>query len=262
MILIIDNYDSFTYNLVQYVGSINNNLKIIKNDALALDVIKIMDPSHIIISAGPGGPKNTGICLDVIDQLSPFIPTLGICLGHQAIGYHYNAKIMNSKNIIHGETSIIRHNNQSLLFNNMKVWNSNNMNPDTRFKIGEKLKEILDLDLHALIQYKENYESIQDGSTYRNARNYVFQPTQTQPPDTQVKKKKKSDNINSEEPEGGGENNNEINGQANHHQTMATKAQGALEVMLQMIPKQEVEEMISEEARTNETANADSGEDS
>ena len=119
MILIIDNYDSFTYNLVQYVGSINNNLKIIKNDALALDVIKIMNLSHIIISPGPGGAKNTGICLDVIDQLSPFIPTLGICLGHQAIGYHYNAKIVNSKNIIHGETSIIRHNNKSLLFNNI-----------------------------------------------------------------------------------------------------------------------------------------------
>ena len=116
MILIIDNYDSFTYNLVQYVGTINENLKVIKNDALALDAIKAMNLSHIIISPGPGKPKNTGICLNIIKDISPLIPTLGICLGHQAIAYQYNAKIVNSKNIVHGETSVITHNNQSILF--------------------------------------------------------------------------------------------------------------------------------------------------
>ena len=121
MILIIDNYDSFTYNLVQYVGSINDNLKVIKNDSLTLDAIKIMDLSHIIISPGPGNPKNTGICLSIIDQLSPSIPTLGICLGHQAIAYQYNANIINSKNIIHGETSIITHNNESVLFKDIPI---------------------------------------------------------------------------------------------------------------------------------------------
>ena len=98
MILIIDNYDSFTYNLVQYVGTINENLKVIKNDALTLDAIKVMNLSHIIISPGPGKPKNTGICLNIIKDISPLIPTLGICLGHQAIAYQYNAKIVNSKN--------------------------------------------------------------------------------------------------------------------------------------------------------------------
>ena len=116
MILIIDNYDSFTYNLVQYVGTINENLKVIKNDALALDAIKAMNLSHIIISPGPGKPQDTGMCLNIINDISPFIPTLGICLGHQAIAYQYNAKIVNSKNIIHGETSVITHNNKSILF--------------------------------------------------------------------------------------------------------------------------------------------------
>ena len=121
MILIIDNYDSFTYNLVQYVGTINENLKVIKNDALTLDAIKAMNISHIIISPGPGKPKNTGICLNIIKDISPLIPTLGICLGHQAIAYQYNAKIVNSKNIVHGETSVITHNNQSILFKDIPI---------------------------------------------------------------------------------------------------------------------------------------------
>jgi len=119
MILIIDNYDSFTYNLVQYIGSMNNDIKIIKNDELQLNQIKMMEISHIIISPGPGNPKNTGICLEIISQLSRYIPTLGVCLGHQAIAYSYNAKIMNCKNIVHGKTSMITHNNKSILFNNI-----------------------------------------------------------------------------------------------------------------------------------------------
>ena len=117
MILIIDNYDSFTYNLAQYVGSIKKDLQIIKNNDLNIKQIKKMDLSHIIISPGPGHPKNTGVCIDVIKQISPIIPTLGICLGHQAIAFHYNAKISNSDKVIHGKTSIIKHNNQSLIFN-------------------------------------------------------------------------------------------------------------------------------------------------
>ena len=121
MILIIDNYDSFTYNLVQYVGAINEDLKVIKNDALTLDAIKAMNISHIIISPGPGKPKNTGICLNIIKDISPLIPTLGICLGHQAIAYQYNAKIVNSKNIVNGETSVITHNNQSILFKDIPI---------------------------------------------------------------------------------------------------------------------------------------------
>ena len=96
MILIIDNYDSFTYNLVQYVGTITNDIKIIKNNEMPIEKIKKIDISHIIISPGPGGPKETGICLEVIKEISPSIPTLGICLGHQAIAYNYDGNIVNS----------------------------------------------------------------------------------------------------------------------------------------------------------------------
>ena len=119
MILIIDNYDSFTYNLVQCVGATKRNIKIIKNDELKINEIRKMDISHIILSPGPGEPKESRVCLDIINQVSTIIPTLGICLGHQAIGYCYNAKINNSKNIIHGKTSIIQHNNKSILFKNI-----------------------------------------------------------------------------------------------------------------------------------------------
>ena len=119
MILIIDNYDSFTYNLVQYVGTITNDIKIIKNNEMPIEKIKKIDISHIIISPGPGGPKETGICLEVIKEISPSIPTLGICLGHQAIAYSYDGNIINSKHIMHGKTSTIKHNNGSKLFHNI-----------------------------------------------------------------------------------------------------------------------------------------------
>jgi len=119
MILIIDNYDSFTYNLVQYVGTITNDIKIIKNNEMPIEKIKKIDISHIIISPGPGGPKETGICLEVIKEISPSIPTLGICLGHQAIAYSYDGNIVNSKHIMHGKTSTIKHNNESKLFHNI-----------------------------------------------------------------------------------------------------------------------------------------------
>ena len=116
MILIIDNYDSFTYNLMQYIGSINDRIKVIKNDELIFDEIKELAISHIVISPGPGNPKNTGISLQIIKKLSPMIPTLGICLGHQAIAYHYKANIVNAHNILHGKTSIITHNGKSILY--------------------------------------------------------------------------------------------------------------------------------------------------
>ena len=119
MILIIDNFDSFTYNLVQYIGTITQNIQIIKNNELVLGEIKEINPSHIVISPGPGGPRETGICLDVINSISKIIPTLGICLGHQAIAYSYNGKIIQSKNIMHGKTSIISHNQKSKLFRNI-----------------------------------------------------------------------------------------------------------------------------------------------
>ena len=121
MILIIDNYDSFTFNLVQYVGEIKKNIKVIKNNELTINEIMQLNLSHIIISPGPGNPSNTGICKSVIEKLSHKIPILGICLGHQLIGYLYNAKIVSSKKIMHGKVSIIKHNNKSILFKNIPL---------------------------------------------------------------------------------------------------------------------------------------------
>jgi len=89
MILLIDNYDSFTYNLYQYIGEINPDVLVVRNDALTLDEMKAMDLDCIILSPGPGVPEDAGICVDVVREFAGKVPLLGICLGHQAIGYAY-----------------------------------------------------------------------------------------------------------------------------------------------------------------------------
>ena len=93
MILFIDNYDSFTYNLVQFCGSVNPDIKVVRNDEITVDEIKKIAPSHIILSPGPGYPKDAGICEEVIKELAGQFPILGICLGHQAICEVYGATI-------------------------------------------------------------------------------------------------------------------------------------------------------------------------
>jgi len=107
MILIIDNYDSFTYNLYQYIGQINTDIKVIRNDAIGIDEINELNPSHIIISPGPGTPSEAGICIDAIKRFSKIIPILGVCLGHQAIGEAFGGKVVNAKKLMHGKTSTI-----------------------------------------------------------------------------------------------------------------------------------------------------------
>ena len=119
MILIIDNYDSFTYNIYQYVGQFNSNLKIIKNDQITIEDMQQIPIEKIIISPGPGHPKNSRLSLDSIKVFGESIPILGICLGHQAIGLSYNSQIIHSNQIMHGKTSII-HYNDSSLFKDMK----------------------------------------------------------------------------------------------------------------------------------------------
>lgn len=119
MILILDNYDSFTYNLEQYVGKIDNDIKVIKNDELSLMEIKKLYLTHIIISPGPGNQFNTGVCIKLINELKGKVPILGICLGHQTIAHCFGAKIIKSKKIMHGKTSKITHTNQSVIFNNI-----------------------------------------------------------------------------------------------------------------------------------------------
>lgn len=108
MVLLIDNYDSFSYNLVQLVGTVNPDIRVIRNDEMTVAEIEALAPSHIIISPGPGRPANAGICEEVIRHFGPQIPILGVCLGHQAICETYGATISYAKQLMHGKMSVIR----------------------------------------------------------------------------------------------------------------------------------------------------------
>ena len=105
MILLIDNYDSFSYNLYQYIGAINPDIKVIRNDAYTCEEIETMNPSHIVLSPGPGRPCDAGICEDVIAYFKGKIPILGVCLGHQAICEVFGATISYAKELMHGKQS-------------------------------------------------------------------------------------------------------------------------------------------------------------
>lgn len=107
MILLIDNYDSFSYNLYQYIGSIYPRIRVVRNDALTLKEIRQMKPEAIVLSPGPGRPENAGICEEVVRSLGPEIPILGICLGHQAICQVFGARITYAKELMHGKQSIV-----------------------------------------------------------------------------------------------------------------------------------------------------------
>ena len=117
MILIIDNYDSFTQNLVQYVGELKNEILISRNDELSIKTIEELQPSHIILSPGPGKPEESKICLDIIHKYSAKIPILGICLGHQAIGQVYGGQIKKLSKPMHGKISNIIHNQEDIFQN-------------------------------------------------------------------------------------------------------------------------------------------------
>ncbi len=105
MILIIDNYDSFTYNLYQYIGEINPDIEVYRNDKISIEEIKEKSPSHIIISPGPGFPVDAGVSIELIKELGDQIPILGVCLGHQAIGEAYGGKVVHAKELMHGKSS-------------------------------------------------------------------------------------------------------------------------------------------------------------
>lgn len=117
MIIVIDNYDSFTYNLVQYVGELGEEVSVYRNDAVTLKEIKDMAPSGIIISPGPGRPEDAGISKKVIKDLAGKIPILGVCLGHQAIGEVYGAKVVRAQRIMHGKVSDIYHKGNGIFKN-------------------------------------------------------------------------------------------------------------------------------------------------
>lgn len=110
----IDNYDSFTYNLVQYFGELKAELRVVRNDELTVEKIKRLGPARIVISPGPGRPEDAGVSVEIIKQLSPKIPILGVCLGHQAIGAAFGGKIVSAKKLMHGKTSPIYHDKNGL----------------------------------------------------------------------------------------------------------------------------------------------------
>lgn len=112
MILMIDNYDSFTYNLVQYLGEIGEDVKVVRNDKIAIKEIKALQPDHIVISPGPCTPNEAGISLETITELGGDIPILGVCLGHQSIGQAFGGKIVKAQQVMHGKTSLVHHHNK------------------------------------------------------------------------------------------------------------------------------------------------------
>lgn len=114
MILIIDNYDSFTYNLYQYIGEIYEDIKVVRNDEVNIEEIKKLAPEGIVLSPGPGRPEDSGICINVIKELGSTIPVLGICLGHQAIGYAFGGKVSRADKIMHGKVSEINHDGKGM----------------------------------------------------------------------------------------------------------------------------------------------------
>ncbi len=117
MILMIDNYDSFTYNLVQYLGEMGEELKVIRNDQITVAQIKKLKPKRIVISPGPGNPSEAGISNAVIRELGPKIPLLGVCLGHQCIGEVFGGKVIGAGRLMHGKTSPILHDGKGIFKN-------------------------------------------------------------------------------------------------------------------------------------------------
>ena len=109
MLLMLDNYDSFTYNLVQYLQSLGAEVKVVRNDALTVDEIQKLAPERIVISPGPCTPNEAGVSLEIIERLGATTPILGVCLGHQSIGQAYGGDVIRAKTIMHGKTSRIRH---------------------------------------------------------------------------------------------------------------------------------------------------------
>ncbi len=117
MVLMIDNYDSFTYNIVQYCKELGADLKVIRNDEMDIDEIKALNPEKIILSPGPSTPDDAGVTLDVIREFSDKIPLFGVCLGHQSIAQAFGAKVIRAKNMMHGKTSEVKQEANTPIFN-------------------------------------------------------------------------------------------------------------------------------------------------
>ncbi len=115
MILVLDNYDSFTYNLVQYLGELGAEMKIVRNDAATVEELAALKPERLVVSPGPCTPNEAGISCALIERLGPTTPILGVCLGHQCIGQVYGGRVVRAGRLMHGKTSLIRHRGQGVL---------------------------------------------------------------------------------------------------------------------------------------------------
>ena len=109
MILMIDNYDSFTYNLVQYLGELGAEVQVYRNDQISVDQVAALKPERIVLSPGPCTPNEAGICLELLERLKGRFPILGVCLGHQAMGQAFGGKVVRARQVMHGKTSLIHH---------------------------------------------------------------------------------------------------------------------------------------------------------
>ncbi len=114
MIVVIDNYDSFTYNLVQLLGELGAEVRVWRNDEITVDEVAALSPSHIVISPGPGTPEQSGVSNEIIRALGPHVPTLGVCLGHQCIGHVFGGRVVRAGRLMHGKTSPIFHDGSGL----------------------------------------------------------------------------------------------------------------------------------------------------
>jgi anthranilate synthase component 2 len=119
MILLIDNYDSFSYNLYQLIGSLNPDIRVVRNDALTVGEVREMNPEAVILSPGPGRPADAGICEKIVPALRGSVPIMGVCLGHQAIAEAYGATVTYAKELMHGKQSDVRIDGRSILFRNL-----------------------------------------------------------------------------------------------------------------------------------------------
>ena len=114
MVVVVDNYDSFTYNLVQYLGELGADVRVMRNDAATVETIRAARPDHIVISPGPGRPENAGVTMDVIREMGSETPILGVCLGHQAIGAVFGGAVIRATVPMHGKTSTIEHDGRGI----------------------------------------------------------------------------------------------------------------------------------------------------
>jgi 4-amino-4-deoxychorismate synthase (2-amino-4-deoxychorismate-forming) component II len=114
MLLVIDNYDSFTYNLVQYLGELGERIEVRRNNEVSIDEIETMAPNRIVISPGPGTPNDAGVSLQLIEEFGGKMPILGVCLGHQAIGQAFGARVVRAANLVHGKSSAVQHDGKTI----------------------------------------------------------------------------------------------------------------------------------------------------